>query len=150
MYIHDFKVKMHHTDAAGVAFFAQFFLMANEAYEAALDAHGAPLGAWLHDSPAPLVHTEADYLQPLRLSDQARVRLGVDHIGGRSFTVSYALEVLRGGEWASAARLKFVHVTVTPGIGAARTLPQPLRDVLVAIGPLTPPSPLHSPSHGAS
>jgi 1,4-dihydroxy-2-naphthoyl-CoA hydrolase len=138
MYIHDFKVKMHHTDAAGVAFFAQFFLMAHEAYEAALDAHGAPLGAWLHESPAPLVHTEADYLQPLRLSDLARVRLGVEHTGTRSFTTAYAIEVWRGERWESAARLKFVHVTVAPGIGAARALPEPLRAVLNAIGPLTP------------
>jgi len=135
MHTHELTVRMHHTDAAGVVFFAQFFMMAHEAYEAALEARGAPLGAWLREAPAPLVHTEADYLKPLRLSDRVRVCLGVERLGGRSFTVSYAVYAQREGGWELAARLRSVHVVVAPGIGAARALPPWLRDALSAIGP---------------
>ena len=139
MYTHEFRVRMHHTDAAGVAFFAQFFVMAHEAYEAALEAHGAPLGEWLRESPAPLVHSEADYLRPLRLSDRARVLVGVERLGSRSFTLAYRIEALVEEEWRPAARLKLVHVAVEAGIGASVTLPSRVREVLAAIGPLDDP-----------
>ena len=36
MFSHEFNVKLRHTDAAGVAFFASYFTIAHDVYELAL------------------------------------------------------------------------------------------------------------------
>ena len=48
-----------------VAFFASYYAMAHDAYEAFLSENGRPLSSWLDQVRLPIVHSEADYQAPL-------------------------------------------------------------------------------------
>jgi len=149
MFSHEFRVKLRHTDAAGVAFFASYFGIAHDVYELALEQAGAPLADWLEALPMPLAHSEADYYAPLCHGERARVELGVERIGGRSFSLVYTIWVTpsskrrwraappEGAEqgWVKACRLKTVHVAVDPQSGATVELPSLIKEALERIGP---------------
>jgi len=69
MFGYNCVIRLHHTDAAGVVFFASLFTLAHECYEAFLD-NVSPLGKLLTDGDVliPIVHAEADFKLPLRVS----------------------------------------------------------------------------------
>lgn len=158
MFSHEFTVKLRHTDAAGVVFFASYFTIAHDVYELALEEVGEPLGAWLGDVPMPLVRSEASYLAPLRHGERARVDLGVARVGGRSFTLSYVFWVQATSErrwdprrapstasspvdldaavlWRKACELKTVHVAIDPQSGESIALPPRVSSALERLGP---------------
>ena len=156
MFSHEFNVKLRHTDAAGVAFFASYFTIAHDVYELALDELGEPLSAWLTGVPMPLVRSEASYFHPLRHGERVRVDLGVEQVKSRSFELSYRFLVRpmssarwssdpgevsdpplqRGLAWRRACELKTVHVAINPQSGAAVTLPPRILEALERLGPL--------------
>ena len=101
-------LKLRDTDAAGVAFFASYYAMAHDAYEAFLSENGRPLNSWLDQVHLPIVHSEADYQAPLRLADPFDIELTCLKIGERSFTMAY----LFCSEGEVLASVKTVHVAV--------------------------------------
>lgn len=101
-------LKLRDTDAAGVAFFASYYAVAHDAYEAFLSENGRPLSSWLDEVHLPIVHSEADYQAPLRLGDPFVVEVTCLKIGKRSFTLSYIF----CSEGKVLASLKTVHVAV--------------------------------------
>ena len=101
-------LKLRDTDAAGVAFFASYYAMAHDAYEAFLNENGRPLNSWLNQVHLPIVHSEADYQAPLRLADSFDIEVTCLKIGERSFTMAYIF-CREGKELAS---VKTVHVAV--------------------------------------
>lgn len=77
---------MADTDAAGVIYYACVFRWHEAAMMEWLDVAGQPIGKLLADGFAfPCVHSEADYLHPLRVDDQLDIRLGTGRVGTKSF-----------------------------------------------------------------
>lgn len=123
----EFVVRVPHTDAAGIMFFAKLFEFAHLAYEAFLDAQGMSLPADLHANVLyPIVHAEADYRRSLRLGDRFAVDVSVARVGSRSFALDYRFE--RAGEETAHART--VHAAVDPESGRTISLPADLRAAL--------------------
>ena len=90
MFVYRVNIKMYHIDAAGVMFFAWFFHLAHEAYEAFLEEISFGLKHILQqDFLVPIVHTDADYRAPVKLGDELTVELAVEKIGGSAFTLVY-------------------------------------------------------------
>ncbi|MAD59977.1 MAG: hypothetical protein CMH49_00505 [Myxococcales bacterium] len=125
-------LKLRDTDAAGVAFFASYYAIAHDAYEAFLSEQGYSLVSWLDQVHLPIVHSEADYKAPLRLGDAFTIEVTCLRIGERSFTINYDFCV----EDKVSASLKTVHVAVqkdqslkTKAIG----LPAKLKSLLTLI-----------------
>ena len=148
MFTHEMTLKMKHTDAAGVAFFASYFVIAHDCYELALESVGVPLGVWLTKAPMPLVHSEAQYHTPVRLGDRLKVNLSVHKLSVRSFELHYELWVKpltplpwasdesgQGG-WSRAAMLKTVHVAIDPTKGKSAPLPEAFKEALERLGGL--------------
>ena len=126
LFEYPFTLRLHDTDAAGVIYFARLLDRAHEAYEAFLESAGLPLNNWLGQGPQlPLVHAEADFLAPIRLGRQVRVKLWATEVGRTSFTLDYAFTG-EGGE--KLARARTVHVAMQQG--ECVTLPDGLRAVL--------------------
>ena len=102
--------------------------MAHEAFEAALDNAGVRLGSLVtgSDTLTPIVHTEADYSAPIRLSDRLTVEVSVGRIGDTSFAIEYRF--LR--DTTPAATAKTVHVAIDRSSGRKKNLPDELRGVL--------------------
>src|ERR1700691_850243 len=63
------------TDAAGVVFFANYFVICHEAYEESLAAAGIELIAFFSKAPIiiPVAKSEAVYLRPLHVGDKLRI-----------------------------------------------------------------------------
>ncbi len=119
------RILLPHTFAAGILFYSRMFELAFAAFSAFLDHIGIGVHYIIHESPflVPFVHADVDFLQPLRLGDEAIFELQVERLGTTSFTMNYT--VTSGGR--PAARLRTVHVTVAKSDGRPMPLPEALR-----------------------
>jgi 1,4-dihydroxy-2-naphthoyl-CoA hydrolase len=127
MHAYETTIRLRHTDAAGVMFFARLFELAHRAFEDLLDHVEHPLPEDLAgaDVAYPIVHASADYRQPLRLGNRVRVDVDVLEVRDRSFRLGYRFTLADGREAATATT---VHAAVGRGVREKATLP----DALVA------------------
>jgi YbgC/YbaW family acyl-CoA thioester hydrolase len=134
MYTHQTTIRLHHTDAAGLLFFAEQFKLAHDAYESFMESIGFPFAPLLRASQylLPIVHAEADFGAALNTGDKIAIQVTAERIGDTSFTLGYAL--LRNGSDPVGA-VKTVHVLIDKRTGQAITLLPELRARLAAIAP---------------
>lgn len=132
MHVFERRIRLQHTDGAGVVFFARYFELAHEAYEEMLDAIGQSFPPDLGREPIlyPIVHAESDYRAMLRLGDTLRIEVEVAEVKSRSFALTYRFVNPAGEE---AAALKTVHVAVDKTTGRSTRLPDALADALRAL-----------------
>ena len=85
------RVRLHHTDAAGVIFCSRLLELAHEAYEALLEEVGLGLGRLLEQARLrlPVVGLEAEFAQPIRLGELLQVELTLTRRGAHSYQVAY-------------------------------------------------------------
>ena len=128
MYTYQTTIRLHHTDAAGVVFFSNLFVIAHDAYESFLESH-LPLNTLLSDDAyiIPIVHAEADYLLPLSLSETISVELSLEQTGTSSFNLGY---VIKNSKMETAVRLKTIHAVQLKDGRKSIPIPEPLRDAL--------------------
>ena len=128
MYHFQATIRLHHTDAAGVVFFSNLFVIAHDAYESFLESH-LPLSDVLSGGEyiIPIVHVEADYLLPLALSEKISVELSLEQTGTSSFSLSY---VIKNSKMETAARLKTIHTVQLKDDRKIISIPGPIRDAL--------------------
>ena len=131
MFSYSTRLKLRDTDAAGVAFFAAYYAIAHDAYEAFLESADAPLHSWLSEVHLPIVHSEADYKAPLTLGTSFSVNIHCERLGTKSFTLSYQFS----SDHQVFANLKTVHVTVSSGFAKTKaiSIPNELKDLLNTI-----------------
>ncbi len=131
MFRHDTTVRLRHTDAAGVIYFAEQLVLCHEAYEAFLARSGHPLGGLLGagDIGLPIVHAQVDLTAPVFVSDPLRIDVFAERVGTTSFTLGYQLA--RDGTPVGAART--VHVAIDARTRAKTDLPGPLRALIMTL-----------------
>ncbi|MEN8166114.1 MAG: thioesterase family protein [Pseudomonadota bacterium] len=123
-----FIASLHDIDAAGVMFFALYFQHAHDAYEAFMAEIGFSLPRLIRQGTLlPLVHSEADFLLPIRHGEQLTIEIQLERLGSASFTLGY--RYLDSRERV-AARLKTSHVTLNPEDWQPMALPRALHAVL--------------------
>lgn len=127
LFVHRCRIRLHHTDAARVIFFAEQLRLAHDAFEGLLDEHDLSIGKVLQEGEwaLPVVHASEDLLAPVRLGDELAIEVRAERVGETSVTVGY--RVLRGDDVVGTARL--VHVCIGPD-GEKRPLPEALRAAL--------------------
>jgi 1,4-dihydroxy-2-naphthoyl-CoA hydrolase len=128
-YEHQLRVRFHHTDPAGIVFFANILVYCHEAYEEMLRAGGTPLEEIIQsgEQALPIGHAEATFKRPFRAGQLVTVRVTVGRIGDRSFRVDYDLF---GEKELHLATAGTVHVAVDPRTGRSTGLALPLRQLL--------------------
>jgi 1,4-dihydroxy-2-naphthoyl-CoA hydrolase len=117
------------TDAAGVAFFANYLAICHEAYEESLAAAGIDLSAFFADNAVvvPIARSEAEYLRPIACGDKLSVSVRPRALSENSFEVAY--EVMRLGAPAKcASRARTEHVCIDSKSRARKALPKALAD----------------------
>ena len=84
-------IKLPHTDAAGIMFFANYFNLAHDVYEAFLESIGFPMRDMIdnRDYLLVIVHAEADYKNSYRLGEGITVKMHVEKIGISSVVFRY-------------------------------------------------------------
>lgn len=90
-FVHSLRVRLHHTDAAGVIFCSRLLELAHEAYEALLEQVGLGLDRILAQGRLrlPVVALEAEFLRPIRVGDRLQVELTLARRGAHSYQVAY-------------------------------------------------------------
>ncbi len=128
MHTYSTTVRLHHTDAAGIVFFANLFIIAHECYESFLDPD-VTFNSMFNERNLmmPIVHAEADYHSPLRVSDRITINLELLNIGNSSFSLGYDI---RNENGESAATIKTSHVVRNKDGSQAVSLPGNLREKL--------------------
>ena len=87
-------IRFAETDAAGVMYFANLLTLCHEAYEAALENAGFDLQLFFSresDVAVPIVHTSADFYQPMRCGDAIAVHLTPTQISPHTFEIRYEI-----------------------------------------------------------
>lgn len=90
MYKYQTVIRLHLTDAAGVVYFANLFVLAHECYESFL-AQDNSIGDIIEQGEfiIPIVHAEADYKKPLKLSEKVAVEMSLNKMAKSSFELDF-------------------------------------------------------------
>ena len=123
-------IRMHMTDAAGVIFYANLFVMAHDCYESWLERHIPLSGILQKGIQIPIVHTEADYKQPMRVSDPITIELALAKKKTTSFTLQYTFLNAAGQQ---AATVQTVHVVIDARTRQPLEIPSFLQDALASL-----------------
>ena len=106
-------IRFHHTDPAGIVYFAKIFELFHTAFEDLMAASGHPLSAFFArgrpDWLMPLVHAEADFKRPLRLGEVLEVRVVVDSVDDSRLAFDFEI----WGEDVLRATGRHVHRAIT-------------------------------------
>ena len=132
-FTHYHTVRLHETDGAGILFHGQIFTITHNAHEEMMRSAGLPVEQIIANAPysIPVAHAEADYTQPIRLGESLTLKVQVEKMGTRSFTLKTLVDgVSSSGTPRRKAEVTTVHVTIDLESGAAIPLPDPVKGVL--------------------
>lgn len=123
------SVKLHHTDSAGLLFFAHQLTLVHDAYECFMEEAGVSFHYVLNEADylLAIVRAEADYTRPLSVGDRLEIRLYVERIGKTSFTLTYDI---RSADQRIVGNARTVHVCMDKGSRQKRDLPDALKAAL--------------------
>ena len=120
-------VRLHQTDAAGVVFYANLFVMAHDCYESWIEQYISLSEILQKNILIPIIHTEADYHSPIRLSDQITIELTLAEKQKTSFTMDYAFKDSKGKH---VAQVQTAHVVIDAQTRQPIDIPSFLQDAL--------------------
>ena len=87
-----YKITFSETDPGGIVFFAEFFKIAHITYERFFDSLDLDRNYFLDEKfIIPIVHSNADYVSPVKFGDELNCELMVGEIGKTSFELKYTL-----------------------------------------------------------
>ena len=129
MFTHRVTIELQHTDAYGIIFFANQFILCHGCFQAWLEQVGIPLPPTRHQATElmVIVRAESDYLAPIHLGDHLVVSFGVERIGTTSVVNVFTLTNQQG---ATVGKVRTVHVLIDPLTSAKMTLPERWRAAL--------------------
>lgn len=130
MFVLDTTIKLHHTDAAGLLFFAHQFTLAHDCFEAWLESVNLGFAKIIRESDylLPIVHAEADFQTPLYVGERITIQMSLASLGNTSMAFAYAL--LRAHQ--PCGSVKLIHVCMDKRTGQKREIPADLRKLLGA------------------
>ncbi|MCK5214222.1 MAG: acyl-CoA thioesterase [Candidatus Omnitrophica bacterium] len=120
-------VRLHATDAAGVMYYSQLFILIHEAYESLLDSLDLRLADIIREKPylLPIVHAEADYSLPAMVGDKLIINIKSISLNEKSYAVLFEI-VNNDGEIVATA--KTVHASIDKTSRKTIPLPQDITD----------------------
>ncbi|MGD9619401.1 MAG: acyl-CoA thioesterase [Mycolicibacterium sp.] len=118
-------------DQQGVVFNGHYLTWFDEACTGLLDALGYGYPELISAGyDFQVVHSQIDFLAPVRWRDEVRVTAECTHTGTTSFTVGFGVHRLADGTDQVAVRGHNVYVVVSAEDWAKRPIPASLRDAL--------------------
>ena len=127
---HETTVKLYHTDAAGVIFYANLFVMAHDCYERWIEQYISLSEILQKEVQIPIIHAEADYHLPICLSDQITIELTLVKKESTSFVMQYTFLNSNGEQ---AAQVQTAHVVIDSHTRKPLEIPAFLQDALVTL-----------------
>lgn len=122
-----YKINFSETDPGGILFFAEYLRIAHIAYERFFESLGLDHNYFIDEKYVlPIVHSEADYLSPVRFGDELECEVTVGELGTSSFELNYLLK----NKTKRAAQISTKHVAVLKQEFVKTELPNQLREKL--------------------
>lgn len=122
-------IYLNETDATGVLFFSHQFTIAIEALENFFLLQGFSLKIMIEEKSffLPIVHAEANFLQPVYVGDQMEIRLELEKIGESSFVISSCFHHFLKGE---VGNTKIIQVSISKETKKSIPIPQEISQLL--------------------
>lgn len=130
-FVHTLAVRFEDVDYARVVHFPRLLSYCHQAFEAFFPAElGLTYAQMIEERHLgfPMVHAEADFKAPFRLSETVRVVMETTKVGERSFSHRYRLH--RGDSPSVAAQVLLVSALVSMPDFSPTTLPPDVRQAL--------------------
>lgn len=128
MFIHTKTIYLHETDATGVLFFSEQFKIAGEALETYFLHQSFSLHQLIKERNflMPIVHAQANFLQPLHVGDQIEILVELEKIGESSFTICSRFYCQK----SEVGNTKIVHVVVSKETKKSIPVPHEVQQLL--------------------
>ncbi|MDQ7817725.1 MAG: thioesterase family protein [Melioribacteraceae bacterium] len=111
MFNTNIKVYFFDADPAGIIFYASLFKFSHSAYEDLMRQLKLDRNYFFDpEFVLPIVHTESDYLKPIKVGDDLKIDVWVSRLMKSSFELSYKFHQ---SDYDVAATAKTVHVCVS-------------------------------------
>jgi 1,4-dihydroxy-2-naphthoyl-CoA hydrolase len=132
MFSYPVTVQLHHTDAYGIIFFANQFVLCHGCFQAYLEQAGVPLPPTRAQATELLVivRAESDYQAPVHLGDKLRIDYVCERLGTTSVTNCFTLT---NQQDIVVGRVRTVHVFIDSVSNQKRTIPDAWRTALLAV-----------------
>jgi acyl-CoA thioester hydrolase len=105
------RVPFDHTDAQGRVFYANYFMLIDQARCAFWEGFGLSEGEVRQlEQETVIVHVEADYLGPAAFYDLLRISVQVEELGRASLRLAYRVVNVHTGQEIFTARMVMVQV----------------------------------------
>jgi len=118
-----YKIAFCETDPGGILFFAEFLKIAHITYERFFESLNLKKNYFLDNKYIlPIVHTDADYISPVKFGDELLCQVSVGRIGKTSFELNYTLI----NKKKRAAKITTKHVAVLKKEFKKRPIPKDL------------------------
>ena len=131
MYKFETTICMHQTDAGGVVFFSNFFVLAHLCYEAWLDENISIADIIAEKNLLmPIVHAHADYRQSLCLSEKISIEMTCGNTTRTTFQLDYSIFNADGD---IAAEITTIHACLDEKKRKPTRLPEFLKEMLAAV-----------------
>ncbi len=103
-------INFYDCDPAGILFFGRIFELCHSAYEDLIRSFNLGSDYWNNEEyVVPIIHSEGDYMLPLRPGDEVTVEIIVSKLKESSFELSYACRNPKG---EITNQVKTVHIFV--------------------------------------
>ncbi len=131
MFTRTVTIRLHHTDAYGIIFFANQFKLCHDVFQDWLDERGIPLPKTRAgvEALAVVMRAESDYAAPIQLGDRLTIAYEVEKVGTTSFVNRFTLTNQSG---VLVGKVRTVHVMTDVATSAKRPLPSAWREALTA------------------
>lgn len=124
---HKTTVRLHHTDSAGVIFYANLFVMAHDCYESWLEQYVSLSEILQRNIQIPIIHAETDCRLPIRLSDRITIEMTMAKKQKTSFVLKY---VFKNADDEQTAQVQTVHAVIDGQTHQSLEIPAFLQDAL--------------------
>jgi 1,4-dihydroxy-2-naphthoyl-CoA hydrolase len=124
-YSYQCTIRLADTDAAGVIYFANLLHLCHEAYEHCLQTAGMDWQALLdgREVALPIVHTEANFRQPLRWGDRLNIDLYPHSPKPSQLIIHYQIRLQQNERTQPVASASTKHLAIHPGLRTSCNLP---------------------------
>ncbi|MCD6392985.1 MAG: acyl-CoA thioesterase [Planctomycetes bacterium] len=129
MYKYETVIRLHHTDAAGLVFYAKVFVLAHECYESFLEEHQMSLASMIDEGDyiAPIVHAKADLKAAMRMSDRITIEMQLARTGKSSYELAYKFTNQQG---KITTEITTIHAVIDKSTSRPIRIPEKFEKVL--------------------
>ena len=131
MFEDNVRINFFDVDPGGILFFGNYFRYAHATFEKMMESFDFQKDYFQDDFYAiPIVHTEADYISPVRFGEKIKIVIKLEAVKNSSFILNY--EFLDNFNKRKAV-LKTVHVMINKGKIEKVEIPAELKEKLISL-----------------